>query len=61
MKLVDQVAIVTGGGGGIGSEIVAFLLDEGARVVSVDKFQPGKQSQLLNSKKGDRFFIGKWM
>lgn len=59
MKLVDQVAIVTGGGGGIGSEIVAFLLDEGARVVSVDKFQPGKQSHLLNSKKGDRIFYRK--
>lgn len=34
--LPGRVAIVTGGGGGIGSAIVARLLDEGCRVVATD-------------------------
>lgn len=59
MKLIDRVAIVTGVGGGIGSEITAFLLDEGTLVVGVDKFQPGEPSRIPSLKKNDRFFYRK--
>ncbi len=59
MKLIDQVAIVTGGGGGIGSEIGAFLLDEGALVYSLDKFQPEEKTRILSLKKRGRFFLRK--
>lgn len=36
MRLQDRVAVVTGGGRGIGREIVLSLVDEGARVAVVD-------------------------
>ncbi len=36
MKLVDQVAIVTGGGRNIGAEIAKLFADEGARVAIID-------------------------
>ncbi|MDN5758343.1 MAG: SDR family oxidoreductase [Tomitella sp.] len=36
MKIAGKIAIVTGGGGGIGSAIAAALVDGGARVVVAD-------------------------
>jgi len=36
MKLKDNVAIVTGGAGGIGKAVVRALLDDGAYVVIVE-------------------------
>lgn len=36
MKLANKIIIVTGAGGGIGSELVLELLDRGARVVACD-------------------------
>ena len=36
MKVAQKVAIVTGGGGGIGGALVAKLAQQGARVVVAD-------------------------
>jgi len=36
MKVTDKVIAVTGAGGGIGSELVAVLLDRGAAVAAID-------------------------
>ena len=36
MKLADNVFVVTGGGNGIGREVVGELLRRGARVAAVD-------------------------
>ena len=41
MKLKDKVAIVTGGGQGIGEEIVRLFAKEGASVAIVDKAEEG--------------------
>jgi 3alpha(or 20beta)-hydroxysteroid dehydrogenase len=40
LSLQGQVAIVTGGAGGLGAEIVARLVTEGVRVVVVDQERP---------------------
>lgn len=37
MKLADKVVVVTGGGSGIGRELVLQLLSRGARVAAVDR------------------------
>ena len=39
MRLVDKVAIVTGGGGGIGAAVARRLVAEGAFVVIADLFE----------------------
>jgi NAD(P)-dependent dehydrogenase (short-subunit alcohol dehydrogenase family) len=48
VSLEGQVAIVTGGGGGIGTAVAAQLLDAGARVISFDRANrpgpPGTES-----------------
>jgi 3-oxoacyl-[acyl-carrier protein] reductase len=56
MRLVHKVAIVTGGGGGIGSEIVLTLLNEGAIVVSVDKFNLSRQNKAISPNLNERFY-----
>jgi len=39
-QLADQVAVVTGGSGGIGTAIIQALHDEGAHAISLDVSQP---------------------
>jgi 3-oxoacyl-[acyl-carrier protein] reductase len=56
MRLVNKVAIVTGGRGGIGSEIVLALLNEGAIVFSVDKFNLAKQNKTRSSNLNERSY-----
>src|SRR4051794_17165308 len=41
MKLEDKVVVVTGGGGGIGRELVLHLLSKEARVVALDINEAG--------------------
>lgn len=56
MSLFNKVAIVTGGNGGIGSEIVLALLNEGAIVVSVDKSNLTKQNRTRSSNLNERSY-----
>lgn len=51
MKLKDKVAIITGGGGGIGSVIAKYCLDEGAYVVIADISDLELKTTLTNLKK----------
>jgi len=55
MKLKDKVAIVTGGGQGIGEEIVSLFVEEGASVAIVDKIEEGmkKVANELRPKQGN--------
>lgn len=41
MKVTDTVVAVTGGGNGIGRELVLALLDRGARAAALDLSEPG--------------------
>jgi len=61
-RLENQVAIVAGGSGGIGSEIVNQLLSEGSKVVSVDITEPKKNisNNNLLFKKFDSTDINSW-
>ena len=44
LGILGHVAIVTGGGRGIGAEIAVALAEEGAKVVVWDKDQIGRAS-----------------
>ena len=52
MKLKDRVAIVTGGGKGIGQEICLGLVKEGAKIVIAE-------IDIENSEKAKKKIIGK--
>ena len=54
LKLMNKVAIVTGGIGGIGRGIVAHFLDLGAKVVVVDIVSQSEGDAIVASMAGDR-------
>ena len=54
LKLMNKVAIVTGGIGGIGRGIVAHFLDLGAKVVVVDIVSQSEGDAIVAGMAGDR-------
>lgn len=55
MDVVDKVFVVTGGGNGIGRDVVLALLEKGARVAAVDLSEAGlAETVALAGGKGDR-------
>ena len=59
MKLENKIAIVTGGGKGIGEEICLGLAKEGAKIVvaDLDKENSSKVVQTIIQNNGDAIFI----
>ena len=54
MKVQSKVIVVTGGGSGIGRELVLNLLSKGARIAAVDISESGLQEtlELAGDRKG---------
>jgi NAD(P)-dependent dehydrogenase (short-subunit alcohol dehydrogenase family) len=59
VRLKDKVAIVTGGGGGIGRATALLFAENGANVVvsDIDSASGEETAQLINQKGGNAFFI----
>jgi len=58
MKVKDKVIVVTGGGSGIGRELVLNLLSKGARVAAVDLNTAGlEETKTLAGEKADRLSL----
>ena len=57
MSLNDQVAVVTGAGGGIGSEISRRLAKEGARIVLTYNHSQEKTQKVADSLVGDEHLV----
>ena len=58
-RLQDKVAIITGGSGGIGREVAARFLAEGAAVMLVDIDQDGLDAARVALGAGDRIAVAK--
>ncbi len=57
MQIQNKVFLVTGGGNGIGRELVFLLLSKGAKVIAIDKDGEGlKETRRLAGDKADNFF-----
>jgi NAD(P)-dependent dehydrogenase (short-subunit alcohol dehydrogenase family) len=54
VEIKDNVFVVTGGGNGIGREVVLGLLARGARVVAVDLSEAGLRETAERARAGDR-------
>lgn len=54
MKVAQKVLVVTGGGNGIGQEVVLTLLARGARVAAVDLSEPGLATTRERAQAGER-------
>jgi short-subunit dehydrogenase len=54
MKVQDKVIVITGAGGGIGGELVAALLNAGAKVAAVDLKEESLQALRQKLNGGDR-------
>ncbi|MBJ3785997.1 SDR family NAD(P)-dependent oxidoreductase [Devosia sediminis] len=57
MKLDEKTVVVTGGGSGIGRELVLALLAKGARVAAVDLRQEGLNETAALARAGDRLSL----
>ena len=57
MKLTGKVVVVTGGGSGIGRELVLALLARGAQVAAVDLRQEGLIETQAMADAGDRLSV----
>ena len=51
MLLKDKVALITGGGNGIGRAIVLRFLEEGAKVVTIDMDEVGLAETITEAEK----------
>jgi NAD(P)-dependent dehydrogenase (short-subunit alcohol dehydrogenase family) len=59
MKVKDKVIVVTGGGNGIGRQLVLELLRRGARVAAVDINEQALQQTYLLTEVKDRLSLHK--
>lgn len=59
MKVKDKVIVVTGGGNGIGRQLVLELLRRGARVAAVDINEQALQQTYLLTEAKDRLSLHK--
>lgn len=57
MKLDGKVIVVTGGGSGIGQELVLALLKRGARVAAIDMRMDGLEDTASKANAGDRLSL----
>lgn len=57
MKVAGKVLVVTGGGGGIGQEVVLALLGRGARVAAVDLREEALDGTVARAAAGDRLSV----
>src|SRR4051794_39474733 len=57
VKRKDEIALVTGGAGFIGSNLCDRLIAEGADVICLDNFQTGRLENIAHLRGHDRFHL----
>lgn len=57
VKLADKTLVITGGGGGIGRQLVLQALERGARVAAVDLRMAAMEETAVLAKAGDRLSL----